>query len=62
MSQISIGSYEETNNIPVTSSTAKIVGNGDVFVGDIFGPGQQNADVYRQRSNGVFVGIDGHKN
>ena len=61
MSQISIGSYIEGNQTPVTSSTAKLVGQ-ETFVGDANGGGQVNADVEAQRSRGVFVGIDGHKN
>lgn len=62
MSQVSIGSYIENNQTAVTSSTSKLVGAGDVYVGDLAGGGQANADVERQRSTGVFVGFDGHKN
>lgn len=62
MPQVSIGSYIENNSVPVTSSSAKLVGTGDVFVGDLQGNGQQNTDVNRARSAGVFVGVDGHKN
>ena len=62
MTQVQIGSYIENNSTAVTSSTAKLVGAGDVFVGDLQGHGQVNADVNKARSAGVFVGVDGHKN
>lgn len=66
MPQVSIGSYIENNSVDVTSSTAKLVGMGTVFVGDLPGGagnagGIAAADVSRARSEGVFVGIDGRK-
>ena len=61
MSQIGIGSYIENNSTAVTSDTAKLVGT-QVTVGDQHGGGDVNANVQKQRSNGVFIGIDGHKN
>jgi hypothetical protein len=61
MSIVSIGSYIENNQTAVTSSTAKLVAQ-QVFVGDQNGGGQVNVSVDKNRNNGVFIGIDGHKN
>jgi hypothetical protein len=58
---VSIGSYIEGNQTAVTSATAKLVGT-ETYVGDQCGGGQVNANVEKERSNGVFVGIDGHRN
>ena len=60
MSEIGIGSYIENNSTAVTSDTAKLVGT-QVFVGDQVGGGVVAANVQKQRSNGVAVGIDGFK-
>ena len=61
MAQLSIGSYIEGNQTAVTSATAKLVGQ-EIIVGDLFGAGTQVPDVNKQRSTGVFIGIDGRKN
>jgi len=60
MSIVNIKNYIENNNTFVTSTTSKNVGQ-ETIVGGLNGGGQVNADLEKQYSAGVFIGVDGHR-
>ena len=61
MAQVNIPDYVEGNKTNVYATPGKNAGT-EVFVGDLAAGGVVTVNVERDNSQGIFIGVDGHRN